>query len=168
MKFNILICYLQLLFRFDITGFPTIKFFPAGSAKEPVNYESAREVDAMTTFLNEKAGTFRDPKTGGLVKSAGRLQHLDNIISEAAEYGHALVAELEKAIEGNDHPSVKTYISYAKKIAEKGEEFIKTESARLTGMIKSAAVSNEKKTGFFLKSNILNAFLKADKNDKEL
>jgi protein disulfide isomerase len=37
--------------RVNIEGFPTLKFFPKGDAANPVDYEGAREVAAMTTFL---------------------------------------------------------------------------------------------------------------------
>ena len=42
--------------RFEVTGFPTIKFFPAGS-DEPEPYEENRELEDLVTFLNAKAGT---------------------------------------------------------------------------------------------------------------
>jgi hypothetical protein len=43
--------------RFEITGFPTIKFFPAGS-DEPEPYEENRELEDLVTFLNAKAGMY--------------------------------------------------------------------------------------------------------------
>ena len=43
--------------RFEVTGFPTIKFFPAGS-DEPEPYEENRELEDLVTFLNAKAGTY--------------------------------------------------------------------------------------------------------------
>ena len=39
--------------RFDITGFPTIKFFPAGASTEAEAYEDDREVENFTNFINE-------------------------------------------------------------------------------------------------------------------
>jgi hypothetical protein len=44
-----------ILNRFDVSGYPTIKFFPAGSG-DSENYEQNREVEDMVTFINEKAG----------------------------------------------------------------------------------------------------------------
>jgi protein disulfide-isomerase-like protein len=41
--------------RFGVTGFPTIKFFPAGS-QTPEDYSGGRSADGFAKFLNEKAG----------------------------------------------------------------------------------------------------------------
>lgn len=45
--------------RFGVTGFPTIKFFPAGSV-EPEDYTGGRDAESFIKFLNEKtnAGLF--------------------------------------------------------------------------------------------------------------
>jgi len=42
--------------RFGVSGFPTIKFFPAGT-KEPEDYSGGRTAPDMIDFLNRKAGT---------------------------------------------------------------------------------------------------------------
>jgi len=42
--------------RFDVHGFPTLKWFPKGS-KTPENYEGGRSADDIIKFINEKAGT---------------------------------------------------------------------------------------------------------------
>jgi len=42
--------------RFDIHGFPTLKFFPKGSTT-PEAYEGGRSADDIVNFINEKAGT---------------------------------------------------------------------------------------------------------------
>jgi len=42
--------------RFDVHGFPTLKFFPKGST-EPVAYEGGRSIDDLVTYINNKAGT---------------------------------------------------------------------------------------------------------------
>lgn len=38
--------------RFDITGFPRLKFFPAGGGMEP--YSGTRDLESMEEFLKEK------------------------------------------------------------------------------------------------------------------
>ena len=46
--------------RFEVRGYPTIKFFPRGTAaKEAEEYEGGRSVDDFVAFLNNKAGTHR-------------------------------------------------------------------------------------------------------------
>lgn len=151
--------------RYEVTGYPTLKLFAAGS-NAVIPYESAREVPAMVDFINEHAGTSRLP-TGELHPTAGRISKLDEIIAQAAEFNHGLIAKLEDAIKEFelDHPSVKQYISIASKLVEKGATYLEAESTRLANMIKSKSVSLEKKTGFFLRKNVLQAFFK-EKNEE--
>ena len=45
--------------RFGVTGFPTLKFFPAGEDKTPLDYDGMRDLEELVFFLNENAGTQR-------------------------------------------------------------------------------------------------------------
>lgn len=45
----------ELSERFSIEGYPTLKFFPAGST-DPVDYNGGREAKDLVDFLNEKLG----------------------------------------------------------------------------------------------------------------
>jgi len=47
--------------RFDVHGFPTLKFFPKGKT-EPLAYEGGRELDDLMNYVNDKAGTRVRPK----------------------------------------------------------------------------------------------------------
>jgi len=42
--------------KFDVSGFPTLKFFPAGSTT-PEDYSGGRELADLVDFVNRKAGT---------------------------------------------------------------------------------------------------------------
>jgi len=42
--------------RYEVTGFPTLKYFPAGSTT-PEAYNGGRTAKDIVTFINEKAGT---------------------------------------------------------------------------------------------------------------
>ncbi|KAL3690774.1 hypothetical protein R1sor_004425 [Riccia sorocarpa] len=42
--------------KYGVQGFPTLKWFPAGS-QEPKDYSGGRNVDALTEFVNAEAGT---------------------------------------------------------------------------------------------------------------
>ena len=44
--------------RFEIQGFPTLKFFPAGETVETVDYKEERSAEAIIKFINERAGSF--------------------------------------------------------------------------------------------------------------
>lgn len=41
--------------RFAVQGFPTLKFFD-GKSKDPVDYNSARDLDSLSAFITEKTG----------------------------------------------------------------------------------------------------------------
>lgn len=49
------------LFRYGVTGFPTLKFFPK-SNKAGEDYDGGRDLDDFVTVINEKCGTSRDAK----------------------------------------------------------------------------------------------------------
>ncbi|KAJ1921713.1 hypothetical protein H4219_000446 [Mycoemilia scoparia] len=42
--------------RFDIKGFPTIKWFPKGETKDPEDYNGGRDLDSFASFVKEKTG----------------------------------------------------------------------------------------------------------------
>jgi protein disulfide-isomerase A6 len=48
--------------QFDVQGFPTLKWFPAGSLK-PIDVETERSADALVKFVNEKTGLNKKLKT---------------------------------------------------------------------------------------------------------
>ncbi len=48
--------------RFGVTGFPTLKWFPAGS-KEPEAYSGGRSAPDLVDFVNKKIGTNLRTKT---------------------------------------------------------------------------------------------------------
>jgi len=43
--------------RFDVKGFPTLKWFPKGSTK-PVDYDGSREEEGFYSFIKDKTGIF--------------------------------------------------------------------------------------------------------------
>src|SRR5258705_287339 len=48
--------------KYEVQGFPTLKFFPKGQS-EPIDYEGGRSEEDLVKFLNEKCRTQR--KVGG-------------------------------------------------------------------------------------------------------
>jgi protein disulfide-isomerase A1 len=57
----------------SITGFPTIKLYPAGSKDEPIEYSGSRTVEDLVTFIKENgkykvegvASGEKQPQAGG-------------------------------------------------------------------------------------------------------
>jgi len=147
--------------KYDVTGYPTIKFFPAGSS-EPESYEKGREVEDMVQFINEKAGTQRN-SDGSLFDTAGRVSAFDSLIASATKVDADLVASLKSglsALTGVEKTFGQTYVSAAEKIIAKGSDYLEKEITRLGGMINSASVLPDKKTGFQLRQNVLKAYRK--------
>ncbi|KAI9244158.1 thioredoxin-like protein [Sporodiniella umbellata] len=66
--------------EFDISGYPTIKFFPAGES-EPVAYEGGRNEAAFIEFLNKHCNAER-AVGGGLLPEAGRIADFDKKVAE--------------------------------------------------------------------------------------
>jgi hypothetical protein len=65
------ILYLWHHFRYGVTGFPTLKFFPKGN-KAGEDYDGGRDLGDFVKFINEKSGTSRDTK-GQLTSEVGYI-----------------------------------------------------------------------------------------------
>lgn len=63
------------LFRYGVSGFPTLKFFPK-SNKAGEDYDGGRDLEDFVTFINEKCGTSRDAKGQLTDKVSGRIIHI--------------------------------------------------------------------------------------------
>jgi len=60
-------------FRYGVTGFPTLKFFPKGN-KAGEDYDGGRDLGDFVKFINEKSGTSRDTK-GQLTSEVCDIQY---------------------------------------------------------------------------------------------
>ena len=45
------VCTRDLCGQFGVRGYPTLKFFPAGESKKPIDYNGQRAVADWTNFL---------------------------------------------------------------------------------------------------------------------
>jgi protein disulfide-isomerase A6 len=66
--------------RFDVKGFPTIKFFPAGATK-PEDYSGGRTAPDMIDFINGKAGTNARLKSAPSAVVTLGAQSFDNVVN---------------------------------------------------------------------------------------
>jgi len=150
----------ELANRYGVQGYPTLKFFPAGSS-EPVDYTGAREVEDLVSFVNENAGTSRNID-GTLTSSAGRVALLDEVISNANHnFDESFLSSLETAvsgISGKDAAFGKLYVNAASKIVSKGIDYVQTELRRLENMSKNPSITPESRTSMQLRQNVLKAF----------
>lgn len=152
--------------RFEVRGFPTIKFFPRGKAATKDNvvaYDGGRTSDAFLTYLKAKVDAD---------KGFARVEALDELAAKAGKAAKdklkAAVAEIEAAagkLEGDEKANGELYVKLAKKALDKGVEWFKTEQARLERMIGSGSVAAAKLDEMTKKASILGAFNGADGDD---
>lgn len=156
--------------RFEISGYPTIKYFPAGSA-EPEDYQGGREVEDFVEFINTKVGTERLPN-GALKTTAGRVAALDTILEEAKHAVDASVVdrlvEAAKALEGKAAAAGKVYVAIAQKAASKGADYAAKEFQRVGKLLGGGNIKPDNKYNFQVKQNILQAFMASAPSTSEL
>ena len=145
---------------YGVTGFPTLKWFGFGES-EPEGYSSGRTADAILDFLNEVAGTHRTIN-GKLKPTAGRIESIDAVLNAQGQIvtteTHTEIETLVNAMDGQDKLHGGLYIKAIQKILDRGTIYVEMEITRLEKMIQSDSVSEEKKTLFILRQNILRAF----------
>lgn len=148
--------------RYDISGFPTLKFFPKGEDKTPIPYESGRSEEDFITFLNEKAGTHRLPG-GSLDAVAGKIPELDALAAQFRSTSspadrERIQQEAAQVAKTNGSKYATYYAKVMEKIAENGDGFIAKESARLDKVAGTGTVTGAKKDDFTIRKNILSSF----------
>ncbi len=147
--------------RFDVSGFPTVKFFPFGDDNPHEQYDGDRELAPLLAFLNERAGTHRTP-SGGLAAVAGTVAALADIVrggvfdDGAIAKAEAVVGRLRDDSEEKEHGDL--YVKAMRKCKQKGVGYVATEIQRLQGMIDSPSVAASKKNLLMKRKNILSTF----------
>ena len=140
--------------RFEVHGYPTLKFFPKGE-KEAKEYSGGRAVSDFLSFIKDKTGIVRT-EDGFLGAEAGRVKELDEIAAQflAAEDKEALLAK----VKDSEEKTAKIYEKIMEKIIKKGNEFVEKEKARIAAMLESGKVNEKKIDDFTIRKNILAAF----------
>ncbi|KAG0332592.1 hypothetical protein BG000_009893 [Podila horticola] len=135
--------------RYDIKGFPTLKFFAAdGSVSD---YEGGRSEQDFVEFINKKVGTAR--AVGGMLNAeAGRIAELDIIAAKFTTGDKKALSE-----EGVKLADAKYYSRFFQKAATV-PNYVANESARIAKIIKSRSVSKARLDEFSIRHNILAAF----------
>ncbi|KAK4103924.1 disulfide isomerase [Parathielavia hyrcaniae] len=148
--------------EYGVSGYPTIKFFPAGSTT-PEAYNGGRSEEALVTFLNEKAGTHRAPG-GGVDATAGTVESLDTVVAKLMG-GTALVeaaAEAQKAAESLTDKAQAKFAEYYLRVFDKlskSEDYSAKELGRLEGIIKKGGLAPTKLDELTSKTNVLRKFI---------
>jgi len=154
--------YKDLGEKYGVTGFPTLKFFPKGN-KAGEDYDGGRELGDFTKFINEKCGTNRDIN-GQLTSEAGRIASLDALAKEflgaASDKQKEVLSSMEEEVaklSGSAAKHGKVYVTIAKKILEKGNDYTNKETERLHRILEKS-ISPSKADEFTIKKNVLSAF----------
>lgn len=151
----------------DVTGYPTIKFFPKGSTT-PETYSGGRSEDDLVEFVNSKAGTFR-VAGGGLNSAAGTVEVIDTILQKYVSSGgfkdvEKATEEIKKAAENVKDKSTEYYLKALAKLTGNPEYAMK-EQTRLAGLLKKGGLAPEKIDDLQRRSNILRKFLVKEDDD---
>ncbi|ORZ38897.1 thioredoxin-like protein [Catenaria anguillulae PL171] len=152
--------------RFGIEGYPTIKYFSAGSKdKKTVDYNGGRTEHDFVSFLNAHAGTQRIAG-GGLDASAGVVADLEALVIEfvgADKTKRAEVVEAAKkaAKKAADPKSAELYVKVMQKVIKVGDGYVNKERTRLAKLLEQDQVLQDKKDLFTRRANILKVFADA-------
>ncbi|GJD10221.1 Probable protein disulfide-isomerase A6 [Galdieria sulphuraria] len=143
--------------RFDVSGFPTIKFFPATKKKDVVEYDSGRAAVDFVRFINKHVGT--DLDVGGMPSAeASRIKALETpgAVEEVISRDPSLKGQLKR--------NAKYYLKVMEKYAQNGEEYIVKEIQRLENMLKNEEgnITDSKRANFLRRLHILKSFLSND------
>jgi protein disulfide-isomerase A6 len=149
-----------------ITGFPTIKWFPAGS-KEATTYSNARTEAAFIDFINKEAGTYRAPG-GGLTAAGGTVAAIDSVIQKIIDGGNDVASKADEIVKAATSEK-STYAKYYAKAAEKikvNSAWLDKELARLENILKKGGLVPTKVDDLTSRSNILRKFKYAKSEGK--
>ncbi|CAG8540690.1 3209_t:CDS:10 [Ambispora leptoticha] len=146
--------------KYDVKGYPTIKYFAKGEDKTPIDYEGGRTEQDFVTFLNKHCGTDR-VVGGALSDKAGKIPELDEyaqkFIIASKENIDTVIEEARKIANKLDTRFSKYYIKVMEKLKER-QDYVTKEIERLEKIVKSGTISNNKKDDFTIRKNILVSF----------
>jgi len=154
--------------KFDVSGFPTIKFFPKGSKAE--EYNGGRTEGDFIKFLNEKCGTER-VSGGSLSKRAGRVDFLDDYVKNfvsADDEGRLSIVETTQTatVQKGMEKSAAYYAKVMQKMIVQGDSYASTELDRLTRM-GDGQMKADKYDWLVKRKNILKVFRNAVTGEEE-
>ena len=94
-------------------------------------------MDSLLQYVNQMTGMQR-LKTGDVDPSYGRIPVIDSLLASFKQYDESSLNELDKALESVSEaiPSRRVYMSIAKKVREKGADYIAGERERMEKFIK--------------------------------
>ncbi|KAF7542241.1 hypothetical protein G7Z17_g11750 [Cylindrodendrum hubeiense] len=153
-----------------VSGYPTIKFFPAGT-KEAVDYKGGRAESDLIKYINTQAGTHR-VAGGELDGVVGTVEALDAFVTKFVDGGDLtkVTTEVQKAVKNLKDAAEIKYAEYYVRIFDKirkTEGYVAKELARLEGILHKGGLTAPKRDQIQTKTNVLRKFVKkADVKDE--
>jgi protein disulfide-isomerase A6 len=144
-----------------VTGYPTIKWFPAGS-KEAVAYEGGRSEADFIEWVNSKAGTHR-VIGGGLDAIAGTVEALDTVVAKftgGADLAQ-ITTEIKKQAENLTDKAQQKYAEYYVRVFDKissNQAYVNKELTRLQNILAKGGLAPPKRDELQAKVNVLRRF----------
>jgi protein disulfide-isomerase A6 len=149
--------------KYGVTGFPTLVYF-SKTDKSGNRYSGGRSLDELVKHVNEQSGAQRTVG-GGYSAEAGLINELTALakqfMSEESRRNEILASAEEAASKTTEHPNhafAKFYPITMKQILQKGLNYVDDEIARLTRIIDTKSVKNEKLAEIHKRKNIVSAF----------
>lgn len=149
--------------KYGISGFPTLKWFSKDDKENPKDYASGRDLKSFVEFINENAGTNRNPD-GSLAETAGRISALDELAKRfydaPKEERNKIIAQTKeeiKKLEGLEAKNGENYAKIMEIIQKKGKDFVDKEKARISRMLEGS-LTRKKADELTIRHNILSAF----------
>ena len=141
-----------------VSGYPTIKWFAAGSTI-PVPYSGGRSESDLIDFVNKEAGTHR-AVGGGLSATGGTIAAIDTVIQKVLGSKNDIVEGAEEILEAAKAEKGRFAEYYARVVekVKKNPDYLDKELARLQGIIKKGGIALEKLDDLTSRSNILKRF----------
>jgi len=139
--------------------FPVVKLFVQGK-KEPISFGKNEEytADNLKKFIRSKSGVY--------IGCTGCIQAFDELAvkfheEKSIEGKKKILLEAEslwdKAKGNQEHKAAEIYVKIMRRLVEKGDEFLGSETSRVENLLKGK-VSKEKKDELQQRINILQGF----------
>ncbi|GJQ15219.1 hypothetical protein GpartN1_g7010.t1 [Galdieria partita] len=159
--------YGKIAEKYRVTGFPTLKYFPAGKDKKPVEYDSSRMAIAIVEFMNRQVGL--DLDVGGeLLPDAGRVEVMDNYardfvksnISQHESIRKAAEAEINhQNLRGQVLQNAKFYLTVMERYSKNGgDAYLNKELNKIEKELERKDLSPNRRNTLIRKQNIIQFF----------
>jgi len=151
----------ELSSKYGVEGFPTLILFTPDNSKGE-KYEGGRDLEALVSYINEKAGTHRT-SDGGLNEKAGKIEELDDLakrfVSTSQEERVTILEETKKVASEKGKQGM-VYVRYMEKMMKDGATSIDNEGTRLKKMLSTSgsSISADKKDDFQKRLNVVDSF----------